>query len=187
MLSLGKVMRTGNTLLHNRALAGLDPACNSAEVAEAVLVINAEPRGPAQSRAERPQMLLIQATKLVAASVDAAFALTLVLAVPEGSMAAPSVVVILPGVKDDGPGGATILIAAHAAGLALVAVTPVEPFRPHLLTVRLRGIGLHVGTGGRQHLRRLLGVAASPTGMRGWGRGWRCSACACAASEERLS
>lgn len=118
MLSLGKVMLTGNTLLHNRAWAGLDPACNSAEVAEAALVLNAEPWGPAQSPAERPQMLLIQATKLVAASVEAALALTLVLAVPEGGMAAPSVVVILRGVKDDVPGGATILIAAHAAGLA---------------------------------------------------------------------
>jgi len=83
--------------------------------------------GVSEHPAERLQMLFVQASKLVTTSVSAAFPLTLMLAVPERTMAAPKVVIILRGVKDDGPTGATILIAAHAACLTGVAVSPINP------------------------------------------------------------
>jgi len=92
-----------------------------------VPVLNLITTGVSEHIAERPQMLFVQASKLVTTSVSAAFPLTLMLAVPERTMAAPKVVIILRGVKDDGPTGATILIAAHAACLTGVAVSPINP------------------------------------------------------------
>ena len=55
----------------------------SAQVAKPALVLNLEAGSPTDGQAERPQMLLIQTTELVAAAVDAALPLALVLAVPE--------------------------------------------------------------------------------------------------------
>ena len=73
---------------------GLAPA-RSAEVAEPALVLNLKARGPPERPAEGLQVLLVQTAELVAAGVEAAFVLALVLAGPEGAVSTTVMVLIM--------------------------------------------------------------------------------------------
>jgi len=149
----------------------------SAQVAKAVLVFNPKTTGVSDRLGERPQMVFVQAPKLVTASVSApaaAFMLAFMLAVPECIMAAPEVVIILCGVKGDGPVWATELIAAHAACLTFVAMSPVkETCQFTADAIRLRGVRYGSGRRGRRwHLCPVVGLTDDSTGLQHLRRRW---------------